>query len=230
MTIKQAMALMLAILLLVPSALADYWRSDWTKVDPILECVKRNNDGGYTAYFGYNNAGHETVKIGLGYFNRFSPRPWERGQTTVFQPGRVVSSFSVKFDGNSIIWILNERKVTASKDSRSCHTGGSGGSGNSQGNGNSGNSEPNDQNELINGENELIQGNEQNDEDYPDEDVEDYQGDVENEENWEEQVYEETEEVPEYTTIGATLVLIGAGIYMHYKKNQPRKRSFKRKR
>ena len=219
------MALMLAILLLVPSALADYWRSDWTKVDPILECVKRNNDGGYTAYFGYNNAGHETVKIGLGYFNRFTPRPWERGQTTVFQPGRVVSSFSVKFDGSSIIWILNERKVTASKDSRACHTRGSGGSGNSQGNGNSGNSEPNDQNELI-------QGNEQNDEDPQwDEDVEDYQGDVEieSEENWEEQVYEETEEVPEYTTIGATLVLIGAGIYIHYKKNQP-KRSFKRKR
>jgi len=78
-------------------------------VAPILECVKRNANGSYTANFGYDNQTGATVTIPVGTKNYFTPGNQNRGQTTVFQPGRVRNAFSVTFSangGNLAVWFL----------------------------------------------------------------------------------------------------------------------------
>ena len=78
-------------------------------VVPILECVKRNANGSYTARFGYNNSTGAAVTIPVGANNYFTPGNQNRGQTTVFQPGRVVNAFSVIFKANGsnlAVWFL----------------------------------------------------------------------------------------------------------------------------
>jgi hypothetical protein len=80
----------------------------------VLECVANNGDGSYTAYFGYKNDNSGPVAIPVGGQNKFSPNPAERGQPTVFQPGRQVGVFSVLFNGSNLVWTLNGRMATAS--------------------------------------------------------------------------------------------------------------------
>jgi hypothetical protein len=79
-------------------------------VVPILECVQRNANGTYTARFGYNNSTGAAVTIPVGANNYFAPGNQNRGQTTVFQPGRVVNAFSVTFTkgkgSNLAVWFL----------------------------------------------------------------------------------------------------------------------------
>jgi hypothetical protein len=81
-----------------------------TTVVPILECVQRNQNGSYTARFGYNNSTGAAVTIPVGANNYFTPGNQNRGQTTVFQPGRVTNAFSVTFtkgrSDNLAIWYL----------------------------------------------------------------------------------------------------------------------------
>jgi uncharacterized repeat protein (TIGR01451 family) len=66
------------------------------------------------AYFGYNNPNSIPVTIPVGTNNRFSPSPQDRGQPTVFQPGRHVDVFTVTFTGSNLVWTLNGRTSTAS--------------------------------------------------------------------------------------------------------------------
>ena len=78
-------------------------------VAPILECVQRNQNGSYTARFGYDNSTGAAVTIPVGPNNYFTPGNQNRGQTTVFQPGRVNNAFSVTFNANGnnlAIWFL----------------------------------------------------------------------------------------------------------------------------
>ncbi len=75
-------------------------------VRPILECVSPNTNGTYTARFGYENYNSVPVIIPLGEKNEFTPVPKDRGQVTVFQPGRVVNAFSVIFNENNLKWHL----------------------------------------------------------------------------------------------------------------------------
>jgi protocatechuate 3,4-dioxygenase beta subunit len=94
-------------------------------VRPILECVSKISDHIYIAYFGYLNENSIPVTIPIGNENKFTPAPINRGQTTVFQPGRVVKAFSVQFDGSNLVWTLKDlngdtRTSTASKHSKSC--------------------------------------------------------------------------------------------------------------
>lgn len=83
-------------------------------VSPVLECVSDQGDGQYVAHFGYNNPNSVPVTIPVGTKNRFSPSPQNRGQPTVFQPGRQVDAFTVKFNGGNLVWTLNGRTATAS--------------------------------------------------------------------------------------------------------------------
>jgi hypothetical protein len=80
-------------------------------VVPILECVQRNANGTYTARFGYDNSTGAAVTIPVGSNNYFTPGNQNRGQTTVFQPGRVVNAFSVTFtkgkNNNLAVWFLS---------------------------------------------------------------------------------------------------------------------------
>jgi hypothetical protein len=93
-------------------------------VHPILECVVHNGDGSYTAFFGYENENDVTATIPIGSNNKFTPGPEDRGQPTMFQPGRTPywpnEAFGVVFDGSDLIWTLSGRTVTASSGSTPC--------------------------------------------------------------------------------------------------------------
>jgi hypothetical protein len=93
-------------------------------VEPVLECVIPRLNNTYTAYFGYRNNTNETVTIPVGPNNRFRPAPADRGQPTVFQPGRSPlwpeSAFAVRFDGNELTWRLGDAEVSASSSSPRC--------------------------------------------------------------------------------------------------------------
>ena len=94
-------------------------------VRPVLECVVKNNNGTYTAKFGYSNDNTVPVTISMGSNNKFTPNPQNRGQTTVFQPGRIRNAFSVIFNGNNLVWYLKGpdgqgRTATASRNSARC--------------------------------------------------------------------------------------------------------------
>ena len=190
----------IALALLLPISVNASWREDQDRVDHILECIDENSDGNYTAYFGYNNENFFPVDIPVGYFNRFRPMPIDRGQTTHFLPGRAVKAFHVTYDGSNLTWVLNERRMTIGNETKPCiERRGSGGNngGNGGSNDNSFSSTSND-NESV----ELETESEWNEEEKEDE-------------------YEkETSEVPEFSTITAALVLIGAGIYIHRKRKK----------
>ena len=91
---------------------------------PILECVKRIGNDQYIAYFGYKNENPFAVTLAIGEKNKFSPNPQNRGQPTVFQPGRTPSypnaAFNVSFNGSNLVWSLDGRTVTASSSSERC--------------------------------------------------------------------------------------------------------------
>ena len=93
-------------------------------IRPILECVVDNRDGTYTAYFGYLNGNDFPVSIEVGDRNKFSPTPQDRGQPTTFESGRTSywpdAAFNVDFDGNNLVWTLDGRTATASRNSTPC--------------------------------------------------------------------------------------------------------------
>ncbi|WP_148267668.1 hypothetical protein [Ignavibacterium album] len=90
-------------------------------VRPVLECVRNNGDGTYTAYFGYKNDNTVSVYIPVGSKNKFTPTPQDRGQTRVFLPGRHNRVFTVSFNGSNLVWTLNGRTSTASSNSAPCN-------------------------------------------------------------------------------------------------------------
>ena len=90
-------------------------------VRPVLECVRNNGDGTYTAFFGYKNDNSVSVYIPVGNKNKFTPTPQERGQTRVFEPGRHYKVFTVNFNGSNLVWTLNGRTSTASSNSAPCN-------------------------------------------------------------------------------------------------------------
>lgn len=90
-------------------------------VRPVLECVRNNGDGTYTAYFGYKNENEVSVYIPIGSRNKFTPNPQDRGQTRVFKPGRQYKVFTVNFNGSNLVWTLDGRTSTASSGSAKCN-------------------------------------------------------------------------------------------------------------
>jgi uncharacterized repeat protein (TIGR01451 family) len=61
-----------------------------------VACVTPHADGTYDTTFGYDNPNAFTIEIPVGYDNRVSPEPADRGQPTVFPPGTVSAAFTVK--------------------------------------------------------------------------------------------------------------------------------------
>lgn len=90
-------------------------------VIPVLDCVRNNGDGTYTAFFGYENQNEVSIYIPIHSQNKISPAPWDRGQPGVFRSGRWEKVFSVSFSNGNIIWHLLNRIATASSNSALCN-------------------------------------------------------------------------------------------------------------
>ncbi len=90
-----ALGMVLSIALILPGFSEAHTDNHKAPVYPILECVTAGANGSYTALFGYKNENSFTVTIPIGSNNKFSPSPIDRGQTTVFKPGRIVEAFRV---------------------------------------------------------------------------------------------------------------------------------------
>lgn len=88
-------------------------------VRPILEHVRAEEDGTFTAVWGYlNDNPARTVRIPAGPDNRFVPGPPDQGQPELFLPGRQVAVFQTPFAGGSLVWSLrspngSQRSATA---------------------------------------------------------------------------------------------------------------------
>ncbi|AFH50122.1 Hypothetical protein IALB_2419 [Ignavibacterium album JCM 16511] len=89
-------------------------------LSPTFQCVRRNPDKSYTAYFGYNNNNSYDVFIPTGVNNRFSPSPEFRGQANVFISGNHQNVFTVNFNGDNLTWYLAGQSITVNKNSSSC--------------------------------------------------------------------------------------------------------------
>jgi hypothetical protein len=93
-------------------------------VRPILECVKDNHDGTFTAFFGYKNPNSHPIEISIGSRNHFEPGPDDRGQPTRFEPGRTApypdAEYSTEFNVSEIVWRLGDKVAIASVESTPC--------------------------------------------------------------------------------------------------------------
>jgi hypothetical protein len=56
-------------------------------VVPLLDCVRANGDGTWTALFGYDNRTRSTVTIPVGPDNKLTPTSYGTPQPTRFAPG-----------------------------------------------------------------------------------------------------------------------------------------------
>lgn len=95
------------------------------RLTPLLECVSKQGNGTFIAYFGYNNRNAVVITLPLGGKNKFTPDPLDRGQPTTFQPGRIVNAFTVTWNGSDLTWALKgpdgeKRTTTANAHSRAC--------------------------------------------------------------------------------------------------------------
>ncbi len=83
-------------------------------VTPFVACVDPGAST-YTAVFGTNNPNADTVYLGIGPENSFSPVPEDRGQGTDFAPGRTPEAVTVSGIplGVSLTWALDGGNATA---------------------------------------------------------------------------------------------------------------------
>ncbi len=99
---------------------------DQHSVIPTLLCARHNEDGTFTALFGYQNNNPAPVEIPIGDNNHIRPAPEDRGQPVVFQPGEEDVAFKVIYrEDDRITWTLtgpdgSTHSVTASDGTRRC--------------------------------------------------------------------------------------------------------------
>ena len=80
-------ALSLSVLLAATLAAAT-WAQPTRPIYPVYEGYVPNDDGTAVLVFGYYNHNSVAVEIPAGEENGFDPGPADRGQPTVFEPGR----------------------------------------------------------------------------------------------------------------------------------------------
>ncbi len=96
------------------------------RVEVFVTCVTRSAAGAYDATFGYENENATAQTVPVGSDNYFSPPPIDRGQTSTFQPGKVLNAFTVHGipSGTKLTWTLNSGgrsdTATASQFGRQC--------------------------------------------------------------------------------------------------------------
>ncbi|MCX6163103.1 MAG: LruC domain-containing protein, partial [Ignavibacteriae bacterium] len=89
--------------------------SESQTVTPKLEYVTNYGNGVYLALWGYQNSGSNNVTIPISSSaNKFAPTPRDRGQPTVFLPGRQYNVFNTPLTyGSSLNWKINSESFTA---------------------------------------------------------------------------------------------------------------------
>ncbi|MFO7179872.1 MAG: trypsin-like serine protease [Pseudomonadota bacterium] len=85
---------------------------------PFVRCVFSQGGGQRLGVFGYENR-HTERRIAVGYNNRFTTGPADRGQPVVQRAGRVERAVVVPFTGE-ISWLLGGKIATASAASPAC--------------------------------------------------------------------------------------------------------------
>lgn len=85
------------------------------RVIPIFEYVTASRDGALQVWFGYENPGAAVAQIPVGKDNRFTPHAVDRGQPTVFQPGRHRAVFAVEFPRGGLVWHLDGKVAVAER-------------------------------------------------------------------------------------------------------------------
>jgi hypothetical protein len=81
---------------------------------PFVECIERLGPLSFVAHFGYDNPNGLPVTRPVGARNQFVPAPANRGQPTVFAPGRQRDVVGVPFHGGLVVWSLDGRLAPAS--------------------------------------------------------------------------------------------------------------------
>jgi hypothetical protein len=87
---------------------------------PLVECVKAESGGQFTAYLGYQNTSGAALTLPVGSQNSFSGATMDRGQLTAFLPGQYAEAMHVTFDGSPLSWTLGTEVVTMSAASTPC--------------------------------------------------------------------------------------------------------------
>ena len=95
-------------------------------ITPTVTCVALNDDGTFTAFFGYSNPNSYAVNIEIGKENQFTPSPDGQGQPTSFKPGAQTAVFGVVSKGDAIVWHLDGNSAEANKNSGGCSQAGCG--------------------------------------------------------------------------------------------------------
>ncbi|SET98682.1 hypothetical protein [Geodermatophilus poikilotrophus] len=83
-------------------------------VVPLLDCVVANDDGSWTAVFGYRNTSSSPVRIPTGPRNKVTPATVGSPQPTTFQPGTHRGAFTVTVArGAGPMWHLDGTNLAA---------------------------------------------------------------------------------------------------------------------
>lgn len=91
-------------------------------LEPFVECISPIGQN-FIAFYGYENAGTETIEIPIGPDNEFVPPPPWRFQPTSFPPGRFNSVASDVFaPDQTLTWRVAGNSATADANSLICGT------------------------------------------------------------------------------------------------------------
>ncbi|MBO0728319.1 MAG: pentapeptide repeat-containing protein [Acidimicrobiaceae bacterium] len=89
-------------------------------VVPTVNCVSKNSDGSFAAYFGYTNSG-SVINYPIGSTNSITPASLNGGQPVTFVNGTVSNAFSVTVpSGGTAQWSVNGVSATATSSSMAC--------------------------------------------------------------------------------------------------------------
>lgn len=98
----------------------DFCNGTPPKVVPAVNCVSKNADGSYAAYFGYTNSG-SVVSYPIGSANSIAPPNLNGGQPVTFVNGTVSNAFSVTVpQSGTAVWTVNGVTATATSSSLAC--------------------------------------------------------------------------------------------------------------
>jgi hypothetical protein len=92
---------------------------------PTLDCIVQLGPGAFTAYFGYTNAGPDSITIDIGDNNGISPGEVDAGQPVTFDVGAYPKVFAVNDPAtfSAVTWSLNGLEATATDTSPQCAPG-----------------------------------------------------------------------------------------------------------